>query len=178
MKTKFKSYFHAASYSFGVGAVILTASSVQGQNLFVDSSGNIYEFTLGGVKSTFASGLVNPYGLAFNSAGDLFQTGGNGNIYKFTPGGAQSTFASGLIGSYALAFNSQGDLFQSDFGNGNITEFTPGGVKSTFASGLNYPLGLAFQGEMLPVPEPSVLGLLTVSATTYLIRRLRICHCQ
>src|ERR1019366_8489237 len=139
MKMKFKSYFHAASYSFGVGAVILTASSVQGQNLFVDSSGNIYEFT---------------------------------------PGGAKSTFASGLIGSYALAFNSQGDLFQSDFGNGNITEFTPGGVKSTFASGLNYPLGLAFQGEMLPVPEPSVLGLLTVSATTYLIRRLRICLCQ
>ena len=48
-------------------------------------------------RSTFASGLYGPYGLAFNSAGNLFVADyGSGNIYEFTPGGVRSTFASGL----------------------------------------------------------------------------------
>ena len=74
------------------------ASSAQAQNLFVrGTTANIYEFTPGGAQSTFASGLNDPDGLAFNSAGDLFAADiGSGNIYEFTPGGAQSTFASGL----------------------------------------------------------------------------------
>ena len=65
----------------------------------IDGSGNIYEFTPGGARSTFASGLDSPGGLAFNSAGDLFVADSDsGNIYEFTPDGVQSTFASGLSG--------------------------------------------------------------------------------
>jgi fructose 1,6-bisphosphatase len=68
-------------------------------------SGNIYEFTPGGARSTFASGLDYPQNLAFNSAGDLFEADAHsGNIYEFTPGGAQSTFASGLGYPFGLAF--------------------------------------------------------------------------
>jgi glucose/arabinose dehydrogenase len=64
------------------------------------------------VKSTFASGLNGPEGLAVDSAGDLFEADhGSGKIYEFTPGGTRSTFASGLSGPCALAFNSAGDLF-------------------------------------------------------------------
>jgi hypothetical protein len=70
---------------------------------------------------------------------------------------------------YGLAFNSAGDLFAAAWGSGNITEITPGGVQSTFASGLDYPTGLAFQGETLPVPEPSALGLLAGGATALLV---------
>src|SRR5208282_3755799 len=86
-------------------AFLLIASSAPAQNLFVSDfySGNIYEFTPGGVKSTFASGLDGPSGLAFNSAGDLFEADrSSGNIYEFTPGGVQSTFASGLDGPSGL----------------------------------------------------------------------------
>ena len=90
---------------------MLIASNAQAQNLFAADyySGNIYEYTPGGVQSTFASGLADPFGLAFNSAGDLFVADGNeqpfpsGSIYEFTPGGARSTFASGL-GPTGLAF--------------------------------------------------------------------------
>jgi hypothetical protein len=111
------------------------ASSAQAQNLFVESGGNILEFTPGGAQSTFATGL-SPYGLACDSAGDLFvaDTGG-GNIYEFTPGGARSTFASGLPYPIALAFNSAGNLFATTY-YGNIYEFTPGGAQSFFAGGL------------------------------------------
>jgi len=138
------------------------------------SGGNIYKFTPGGVESTFASGLHNPWGLAINSAGDLFVSEyGNNTIAEITPGGAQSTFASGLNTPYGLAFNSAGDLFEADANSQNIYEFTPGGMRSTFASGLLFPTLLAFQGETLPVPEPSALGLLAVGAAALLVRRIR-----
>jgi sugar lactone lactonase YvrE len=146
-----KATFYARLCSFGAvacaGAILLMSSSAPAQNLFVDDyySGNIYEFTPGGVRSTFASGLNNPFHLAFDSAGNLFVADqGSGNIYKFKPGGVRSTFASGLSYPAGLAYDSTGDLFEADGGSGNIYEFTPGGVRSTFASGLNNPVGLAF----------------------------------
>ncbi len=110
------------------------------------------------MRSTFDSGLSNPLGLAFNSAGDLFVADNNsGNIFEYTPGGVKSTFASGLDYPDGLAFNSTGELFEGDGGSSTIYEFTAGGVRSPFA---NVPGGslLAFQ----PVPEPSFLGLLAV----------------
>ena len=114
MKTKFKSNIRAGCHSFGgvvcVGAVLLIASSAQAQNLFETDlhSGNIYEYTPGGARSTFASGLDEPYGLAFNSAGDLFAAAwGSGNITEITPGGVQSTFASGLDYPTGLAFQGE-----------------------------------------------------------------------
>lgn len=121
----------------------ILASSAQAQNLFVESGGNILEFTPGGAQSTFASGL-SPNGLAFDNAGNLFVAAtGSGNIYEFTPGGARSTFASGLPYPIALAFNRAGNLFVTTY-YGTIIEITPGGMNSTFASGLNRPAGLAF----------------------------------
>ena len=74
---------------------------------------DIYEFinnngTLSSSPVIFASGLDEPYGLAFNSAGNLFEADyGSGNIYEYTPGGARSTFASGLNGPYGLAFQGE-----------------------------------------------------------------------
>ena len=173
MKTKFKSIVSSACHSFGgavcTGAVLLMAARAESQNLFVaTTSDNIYEFTPSGVQSTFASGLANACGLAFNSAGDLFVATGNDGIDEFTPGGGRSKFA--YVISVGLTFNSAGDLFDSDWASGNIYEFTPSGVQSTFASGLYEPIELAFQGVTLPVPEPSVLGLLAVGATALLVR--------
>lgn len=75
---------------------------VQAQNLFVPGFANntITEITPGGAQSTFASGLDDPWGLAFNSEGDLFEADADsGNIYEFTPGGVQSTFASVVEGN-------------------------------------------------------------------------------
>jgi len=106
--------------------------------------GQIIKITPGGMQTTFASGLQGPNVLAFNSAGNLFETDwGSGHIYEFTTNGAQSTFASGLQNPNGMAFNSAGDLFVAD-ASGHIYEFTTNGVQSTFASGLNNPYGLTF----------------------------------
>jgi len=75
-------------------------------NLFVSrgqanpGSDTILKFTPNGTESTFATGLTDPRGLAFNRGGILFvaeiiQTG-PGDILRFTPSGIGSVFDSGI----------------------------------------------------------------------------------
>ena len=166
MKTKFKSSLRIACHSFGgvvcAGAVILIISNARAQNLFVSDIGpcKVYEFTPGGTQSTFASGFSVPYGLAFDSASNLFVSDynyGNGIICEYTPGGTRSTFASGFSRPTGLAFNSAGKLFAADWASGNIYEIKADGTRSTFASGLNWPTCLAFDsaGNLFEADESS-----------------------
>ena len=159
-EAKFKSALDVGGHLFNrvacLGAVILICSSAPAQNLFVSdfASGNIYEFTPNGVRSTFASGLSSG-AVAFDEAGNLFVADrGHGAVYKITPAGLRTTFASGLEWPWSLAFDSAGDLFvttgdQDDFGfpikgSGKIYKLTPNGLRTTFASGLDLPTALAF----------------------------------
>jgi sugar lactone lactonase YvrE len=136
------------------GVFLLVAAGVSAQNLFVAdySTGDVYEIAPNGTQTTFASGLAEPNGIAFNSAGDLFVgdsdnnthgVGPLGYITEITPSGVQSTFASS-VDAQGLAFNSAGDLFVADYATEVIYEYTPSGARSTFASGLNLPISLAF----------------------------------
>jgi len=125
---------------------MLIASSALAQNLFVTCrDGRIYEFTPSGTRSTFASGLSTPEGLAFDSSGNMYEAdSASGNIYEFTPSGTRSIFASGLSRPAGLAFDSAGNLYEADNGSGNIYEFSPDGTRSTFGSAFLGPVGLAF----------------------------------
>ena len=134
----------------------------------------IMERMPGQAPTTFASGINEAEGIAFNNAGDLFVAAfGNGDIYEYTPNGAQSIFAAGLDEPLGLAFDSGGNLFVTDFGDGDITEITPDGTQSTFATGLNHPGRLAFQGQLLPVPEPSSTQLLALGAIALALTSIR-----
>ena len=109
--------------------------------------------------------LNGPSGLAFDRNGNLFEADENSNnIYEFTPGGSRTTYASGLSGPCCLAFDSNGNLFETDQSSGHIFKFNTSGNRTPFASGLIVPEGLAFA----PVPEPSTLVLLGISATSLL----------
>jgi sugar lactone lactonase YvrE len=151
---------HLISGVLCLAVISLICSSASAQNLFavgVDPTtggvnGNIDEFTPNGVRTTFASGLAVPDGLAFDSAGNLFVADlgfgypDTGRIYKFTPAGVRTTFALGLSYPWrlALAFDSAGNLFVAD--GDHIRKFTPTGARTTFAT-LPSPLiayGLAF----------------------------------
>src|SRR6266446_1710916 len=151
-ETKLKPALGLARHLFGsvlcLGAFILSCSSASAQNLFATDYLSIDEFTPDGVPSTFASGLNNPLGLAFDRVGNLFvaDTGtytGTGAVYKFTPAGVRTTFASGLNFPFALAFDSQGNLFVTA-DETTIYKFTPTGVRNTFATVQLGANGLAF----------------------------------
>ena len=98
------------------------------------------------------------WGLAFDSAGNLYAADGNAQtIYEFAPNGTRtvfvgpSAFAPGES-PVGLAFDSSGNLFVSietfsDPGADSIVYFSPTGVKSTFATGLTFPRGLAFDSS-------------------------------
>lgn len=154
MKTKNVTLYRSLGGAACAGAALLMASSALGQNIFVSgfTSQDIYSISAGGTPSTFASGEDYPFGIAFNSGGDLFvantalDNGTQGYITEITPGGVQSTFRSG-IDPKALAFNSTGILFEADYLSGVIYEYTPGGVQSVFATGLAKPNALAFDSS-------------------------------
>ena len=107
-------------------------------------SGNVFKFAPTGARTTFATGLGNPAGVAFDPKGNLFVSDNlHGLIIKVTPAGAKSTFAAGLNKPFGLAFDSNGNLFEADNGSGFIFKFAPTGAKTSFASGLSGPAGLA-----------------------------------
>lgn len=117
------------------------------QNLFVSdgASGNIYEYTPGGMRTTFASGLNSPQGIAFDSAGNLYVAElSSGNIYEYTPAGARTTFGHVPNSPNGLAFDSAGNLYVANNGGSSIIKFFPDGTTNVFASSLNGVTGLAF----------------------------------
>ena len=109
------------------------------------NSGTIFKFAQDGTRSTFASGLVNPQGLAFDGFGNLLVADiGSAAIFKFTPSGIRSVFRLRAEHPYRPGLYSSGNLFEVDQGSGTIFKFTPSGTKTTFTSGLSSPGGLAF----------------------------------
>src|SRR5438093_1039619 len=115
----------------------------------------IFKFTPDGERIVFGSVPSQGWGLAFDSAGNLYAAdGGAQTIYKFAPNGTRTVFVGPSAfaeGEYpvGLAFDSSGNLFVSietfsDPGADSILYFSPTGVKSTFTTGLTTPRGLAF----------------------------------
>jgi len=93
------SAFAPGAYPFGLtfdSTGNLFVSTVCFAPFFCDpGSDTILTFTPSGIESTFATGLTNPRGLAFDDSGYLFVAEANapGNILKFFPDGTHTVFA-------------------------------------------------------------------------------------
>ena len=89
-----------------LAAVLAPITAHAQNNLYVsingngsNSGGSIFEYTLAGTQTIFASGLARPRGLAFDGIGNFFVAttfdtpgdGFHGRILKFTPRGKLST---------------------------------------------------------------------------------------
>ena len=140
---------HIAFLSFALlGTLIPQRLAAAAGDLYVIDANLIVKYSPAGTKTTFASGLNSPSGLAFDSKGNVYVTEqGSGSVLKFTPGGTKSTFASGFTFPEGLVFDGAGNLFVTEFFGGTITKIAPTGTKTPFASGLSGPAGLAFDSS-------------------------------
>jgi hypothetical protein len=158
-KTNFKfgvgSVSHLFSSAVWLVALFLICSSAWAQNLFVSGAdaggGKVFRFTWDGGQSIFASGITDPWDVAFDNAGNLFvvdydRSGlrGDAVVYKITPNGVRTIFASGLSYPCYLAVDRANNVFVADYDHGVIYEYKPTGSRATFATGLHHPVGLAF----------------------------------
>jgi len=72
-----------------------------------------------------------PYGLAFDPAGNLFEADfGSGNIYKFAPDGTRSELAAGtLVAPGGVAVDRDGAIYVTNksifSGNGEVVRANP-----------------------------------------------------
>jgi sugar lactone lactonase YvrE len=133
-----------------IGAQSLVANA-EADTLYIGNQSSIVSFDTNAnpaLPTIFANtGPVSNYGLAFDSAGNLYDAqNGTGIIERFTPGGVGTVFATGFFNCYALAFDSSGNLYVAAPSQGNvIAKITPSGVASVFANtGQFGPAGLAF----------------------------------
>jgi sugar lactone lactonase YvrE len=121
----------------------------QSDVLYVSSFGfnEIEQFMPNGASSIFADTGAYPYGVEFDSAGNLY-VGATGGIEKFAPNGTGSTFAALSFDPTGIAFDAAGNLYTDDFYNSIIYKITPNGTVSVFdTQGLRYPGGLAFDSS-------------------------------
>jgi glucose/arabinose dehydrogenase len=146
-------------------ALAITAHAQNPQNLYVSANrpaslgGHaILEFTPSAVLSTYASGLDNPRGLAFDSIGNLFATTVHeadnieiGRVLKFNLLNHVSTFGSAANFTFeGLAIDIAGNVYvmaddnNSPVGAGTIFKFTPSGERIIFGSIPGQGWGLAF----------------------------------
>src|SRR6266487_4417093 len=122
MKNPTLSYL-LATIAPSVATVLLPICAFAAPQILFESdfqSGTIFKFTADGTRTTFASGLSGPVGLALDASGNLLVSDPNScTIFKFTPTGAETTFTTGLDVPTALAFDSFADLFEASGNDGS-----------------------------------------------------------
>jgi DNA-binding beta-propeller fold protein YncE len=153
--THFKKTKILRNIFLSLGAILALAISAYAQNLYVSTNrlqslgGHaILEFTPSGMQSTYATGLDNPRGLAFDGLGNLFAAEilavddhVLGRALKFNLRNHVSTVGSAAWFNFVgLAIDIAGNAYvmatddRSPVGAGTIFKFTPDGERIVFGS--------------------------------------------
>ena len=132
-------------------------------DLYATDNSSIRVYAPDGSASIFASGLLRPRGLAFDSFGNLFvatldtatRFDGRGQILKFAPDGTVTVFAAGagLKSPEGLAFDQVGNLYVTSVYFGS----------SIFHS----PLSNAGEGRVIKITPSGDRRVLNLDPTTY-----------
>jgi hypothetical protein len=111
------------------GAVYTTISGTRGQQVPT----SLFKVTAFGEAEPFASGIVNPTGLAFGPDGYLYVSSRHeGRLYQVDAQGTVSPFTEGLGIATGLAFDTQGRLYVGDR-RGTVYQVGPAGEARVLA---------------------------------------------
>lgn len=142
-----------------------------------DGAGTIGKYNTDGsvVNASLVTGLVATgtfYGLVLDNSGNLYVSCFyNGVIGKYnaTTGAAVNASFLTLPGAAGLAFD-QGTLYVAQYVSGKISSYdaaTGAAINANLVTGLAGPVGLAIE----VIPEPGMLGLLSLSAMWMISKR-------
>ena len=99
------------AYDRDNGAIYTTLSGSRGQKVPV----SVYKITPDGESEPFLTDLINPTGLAFSPAGEMFITSRyDGTVYRVTPFKEAEEFAHNLGIATGIAFDPDGRMFVGD----------------------------------------------------------------
>jgi len=145
---------------FGTSSTYVSGLSGAPTALALDGAGNLYVaqntsvllVNPAGTVTTFASGLVDPKGIAVDANGNVYIANTNVNsVLRYSPTGEQSTVltSTAVIAGKKLSFptglavDASGNVYVSDSGNNRILEVPPSGTPTVLnATGLNTPFGI------------------------------------
>ncbi|WP_263356993.1 NHL repeat-containing protein [Acidicapsa ligni] len=113
------------------GMTFATISGTRGKQTPV----SIVRISPDGLGTPFASGILNPTGLAFDPDGDLYVTSrAEGTVYRIDQSGDSTVYAEGMGVATGAAFDADGNLFVGDR-SGTIFKIAPqqsGNARQTF----------------------------------------------
>ena len=93
------------------GNIFVTFSGTRGQKVPV----SIFKIDLNYAAKPFVTDIMNPSGLAFDRAGQLYVSSRHeGVVYRVTPNGTFSTYVEGMGVATGLAFDPEENLFVGD----------------------------------------------------------------
>lgn len=132
------------------GLVVHASGEIYASDLFGTgfNGTSLYKITPDGSSTLYATGLSQPAGLVFDTAGLLYVAEfTSGEISTVDAQGTVTLFASGLSQPSDLVFDAAGTLYVTNYGNGTISSISPTGMVSLFATGFSQPVGLAIDPD-------------------------------
>ena len=150
---------NGALQPLATGFSAITSIAAKGNDLYVTNSGNgtISRISLSGTVTTVLTGIGNPFGVSFDSAGTMYfidHAGGAVYSYDFANPPVRIATVSPLGGTYTgTGFN--GRLFFTNVLTGSLNWLPTAGAPSVFATGFVGkatppaigPQGIAFNGQ-------------------------------
>ena len=128
----------------------------------------------GGYLSSISGNLNNPFGLAFDSSGNLYAANTNDNtISKFnSSGGYLSSISGNLNVPVGLAFDTSGNLYAANSNDKTISKFNSSGTFLTsWSTGTASPNFLTVHAVRVPEPSTYALATIATGVIAYLARR-------
>jgi len=116
-------------------------------NLYAAShGGSVYRVAPDGTATVFSSGYTLPFGVAVDSADNVFVTEHTlAKIHRIDPTGASQLFANtGGTNPEGLAVDAADNLLVADTAEGTLTRYSPAAVPTPVAAGMSYPVCMAF----------------------------------
>jgi hypothetical protein len=118
-------------------------------NLYVTDhdAGTIVKITPNGVRTTVATGLNQPNGVAEDAEGNLYVSeAGAGRVDKINPAKVKTVIIKKLHAPSRVAVDAQGDVFVADTGDGTVVERPVHGAQKVVVTGISTPVGVAVDG--------------------------------